>query len=74
MKKKELDQFKKQSIESVDKELLRLKEKLNETKIEIITGKESNLRITKGIRRDIAQLLTIKTIMGSSKEVKEKQK
>ena len=62
MKKKELDQFRKMPLEGVEKEIKRLKEKLVETRVDILSAKETNFKAAKGIRNDIAQLLTLKTI------------
>ena len=79
MKKKELNQFRTKGKAEVDKELVRLEKSLKEARLNIASGKESNLKEVKNIRKDIAQLLTIRgTIKDSekpeTKETKEAKK
>lgn len=63
MKKKELNELKNKSVAELAKELATLMQKKLELTVAMVSGKEKNLRALKNIRRDIAQISTIKGII-----------
>lgn len=49
--------------EELDRELKKLEEKKIQTHAAIVSGKEKNLKAVRIIRRDIAQILTLRNII-----------
>ena len=74
MKKRNLEEFKKSSIKDLDNELEKLMKKKLETEVAVLSGKEKNVKVLKGIRRDIAQILTLKAIIDGTPEKSPKAK
>lgn len=73
MKKRELQEIKTKSVEELNKTLGDLEKKKIEVQVAIASGKESDFKALKKIRREIAQILTIRGIIERSEEkVKEK--
>jgi len=68
MKKNELSEFKKKPVEELSKELESLMQKKLELTVAVVSGKEKNLRVLKNIRRNIAQISTIKGIIERQEE------
>ncbi len=65
MKKRELKELRGGSMEELNKKLSELQTKKVELAAKVASGKEKNLRATKNIRRDIAQILSILYEKGS---------
>ena len=59
MKKKELNELKKKTATELSAELSKKQEEKLKAEVALASGKESNLRAAKNIRRDIAQILTL---------------
>jgi ribosomal protein L29 len=59
MKTKELKNLREKSTTELQKQVVDLKSKLVSTAPRIAAGQEKNIKIAKGIRRDIAQILGI---------------
>lgn len=71
MKKKELNQIKNLSSEELLKKANELRDKITKVRMDIISGKEKNNRKGRNLRHELAQILTIKTIIDRSEEKKE---
>ncbi|HET7099267.1 MAG TPA: 50S ribosomal protein L29 [Patescibacteria group bacterium] len=64
MKKKELTDIKSKSVKDLNKMVYTKKLEISKSGMQAVTGKQKNLKESKNLRRDVAQLLTI---------IKEKQ-
>lgn len=73
MKKRELQEFKKKSVTELEAELAKLDKEKLATQIKMVSGKEKNLKALKGIRRNIAQIMTIQGIIQGSAENSQKE-
>lgn len=65
MKTKELNELKNKTVVEIEKELSLKRQALLKATKESFEGKDKNVRSRKAIRRDIAQILTIKGIIES---------
>lgn len=59
MKKKQLKENKNKTAEELGKLVIELKSQLEKLMMEILAGKNKNLRALRSLRKDIAQILTI---------------
>lgn len=59
MDKKELGKLREKEVDTLKKEVLELQQKRDRTLADIASGKESNLKKAKLIKKEIAQYLTI---------------
>ncbi len=59
MKRKSLQKLREKGIEELKKKVLAMKKEQVELVAKIAVGREKNLKSTKNLRRDIAQLLTL---------------
>lgn len=59
MKKKDLINIKSRSSKDIIKLVFEKKSELKKKNLEIKSGKEKNLKVSKNLRRDISQLLTL---------------
>mgnify|MGYP001559257999 CR=1 FL=1 len=62
MKKKELEIFKNKPVVEIDKELRIYEERLGNLKMDLVLGKVKNIREVRHLKKNIAQLLTIKRL------------
>lgn len=79
MKKKDLKQLRTMKVEDLVKRASALRDEILKTKMDIVSGKETNTRKARNLRHELAQTLTIKGIIESEsakqtekKEVKNK--
>ena len=70
MRKKELQKIRTKPTTDLEQEVSKLRIEARKTKADIFAGKETNLRKSGAIRKDIAQILTIL----KEKEIGEKQR
>lgn len=68
MKKREINELKSKTAEELNKLLAELREKKIKTEVSLSSGKETDLKVVAKIRRDIAQVMTIKGIIERSGE------
>jgi ribosomal protein L29 len=73
MKKKELNELKNRTEKELSAELAKLEAEKLKLEVARSEGKEQNLRAVKNIRRDIAQILTIKNIIGTQEKSDKKE-
>lgn len=59
MKKKQLNELREKKNTDLEKQLKEMEEQLLKTKSEVLSGKVKNKRITKDLRKNIAQIKTI---------------
>lgn len=59
MKKKQLQEIIKNDIKDLESQVVKLKNELQEVNVAIISGKEKNIKKPRGLRRDIAQIMSI---------------
>lgn len=59
MKKKDLVNLREKSVSEIEKELATLKTKLFDAKISRSTGKETNLKVVRLLKKEVSQLMTI---------------
>ncbi len=59
MKRNQLKEARSRKIEELKKDLDEAKRNLAKTKLELLSGKNKNMRAVSLLRKDIAQLLTI---------------
>ncbi len=77
MKKKEFNTTKEKTAEILKKEVLEIRNKITKTRMNLVMGKEKNLKVVSNLRRDLSQILTIireKVMMEESSIGKEKGK
>lgn len=76
MKSKDLSDIRKKSIKQLDTMLTKSREELDQVKIDMSLGKESDFKKAKKIKKEIAQILTIikeKEIVEKSQDNNAKQ-
>jgi len=71
MKKKELGALKTKSVSELAKMAADKREEITKTKIDMLSGKETNNRKARTLRHELAQILTIQTIISKSEKSKE---
>lgn len=71
MKKKELQSLKTMSAAELEKRASELRENIMKTKLAIVSGKESNTRKARNMRHELAQVLTVKSIILKSEKKEE---
>ena len=59
MDKKELGKLRERTVEALQKEVVELQQQRDRTLADMASGKESNLKKARFIKKDIAQYLTI---------------
>lgn len=69
MKKKELKDLRVKSVAEINKILAKKQEELLKVTKDIIESKEKNVRRKRAVRHEIAQILTIKGIIETEKEL-----
>lgn len=77
MKKKEFNTTKEKTVDILKKEVLEIRNKITKTRMNLVMGKEKNLKVVSNLRRDLSQILTIireKVMMEESSIGKEKGK
>lgn len=71
MKKKELETLRTKSVSELAKMAADKREEITKTKIDILSGKETNNRKARTLRHELAQILTIQTIIAKSENIEE---
>lgn len=72
MKKKDLTKFQSKSVSQLNKEIADLKDKAWDSKQAILKGKEKNVRKASAIKKDIAQLSTMRSAKIKEEKLAEK--
>lgn len=71
MKKKELETLRTKSVSELAKMADDKREEITKTKIDMLSGKEANNRKARTLRHELAQILTIQTIIAKSENIEE---
>ncbi len=60
MKKKDIQSYRQKKVEELTKTLAEKKTELTKHRLSLYAGKVKNVRVMRGLRKDIAQLLSLK--------------
>lgn len=71
MKIKELRELKNKDLKDLNSLLSKKRQELLKLKIKVLSGKEKNVKLIKNLKKDIVQLLTIKTDIERRKEMEK---
>ncbi len=72
MKKKDLRSYNLKKVDELEKELIALKLDYEKAKLNIVSGREKNLKKAKNIGKKISQIMMLIRYKGVEEEVEEK--
>lgn len=61
MKIKELKDLRKKEVKELNTTVFKKRDELAKLKVKLMAGKEKNVKLIKALKKDIVQLLTVKT-------------